>query len=382
MNPVRILLIPLLLVSLTACERIKGLVGRGGDSTSVAGDLGEGGDTTSTRSNVQIPVLAEEIVEGDLVISVLANGRVQSESITPVKAEVGGLVEEITARPGERVEKGAPLVRLATEDFDFAIQRAEAGVAEATIRYEDYWRPDSIVQQRMPTQERLESARIRSGLASAELNLTEARMNKERATIRAPFSGVIDAINVNLGERISAGTAVTVLVDDVNLRIEASVLEHDLPYIRAGGTATATSPAAPNRVATGRITNVLPLVDSVSRSGRAYVRLQGNGVLRPGMYADVRLEAQRLTNRITVSNRAIIERDGRPLVFVIRDGRAQWTYIQRGRNNGLRTEVLPDTSGPSAGAIPVKVGDLVIVDGHLTLIHDAPVRVVARPEDQ
>jgi hypothetical protein len=60
-------------------------------------------------------------------------------------------------------------------------------------------------------------------------------------------------------------------------------------------------------------------------------------------------------------------------VFVVKDGRAQWTYILPGRSNGTFTEVLPDSS---SGEVPVRAGDAVIVDGHLTLTHDAPVRVV------
>jgi hypothetical protein len=44
--------------------------------------------------------------------------------------------------------------------------------------------------------------------------------------------------------------------------------------------------------------------------------------------------------------------------------------------------VLPDTSGTYVGQIPVNPGDIVIVDGHLTLIHDAPVRVVEQRQDQ
>jgi HlyD family secretion protein len=95
------------------------------------------------------------------------------------------------------------------------------------------------------------------------------------------------------------------------------------------------------------------------------------------MYADVRLEATRLTGRIVVPARAVIERDNRPLVFVVRDGRAQWTYIQPGRTNGLETEVLPDST---TGQIPLNPGDIVLVEGHLTLTHDAPVRVVPRAE--
>jgi multidrug efflux pump subunit AcrA (membrane-fusion protein) len=127
----------------------------------------------------------------------------------------------------------------------------------------------------------------------------------------------------------------------------------------------------------GRIDAVLPMVDSVKRTGRVIVRVPGEGALRPGMYADVQLEAQRLTGRRLVPTKAIIERDTRPLVFVVRDGRAQWTYIVPGRSNGVETEVLPDSS---TGVIPVEPGDQVIVDGHLTLTHDAAVSVATLRE--
>jgi len=166
-------------------------------------------------------------------------------------------------------------------------------------------------------------------------------------------------------------------VDLVNLRIDAAVLEHDLPLIRVGGDAVVTVAAAPDQPVRGRIAAVLPLVDTATRAGRALIRVRGNNVLRPGMYADVRLEATRLRDRIVVPARAVIERDGRPLVFVAREGRAQWVYITPGRSNGLETEVLPDSS---TGEIPVKPGDMVLVEGHLTLTHDAPVRVVPRAE--
>jgi hypothetical protein len=60
-------------------------------------------------------------------------------------------------------------------------------------------------------------------------------------------------------------------------------------------------------------------------------------------------------------------------VFVVKEGRAQWVYINPGRSNGSETEVLPDSA---SGVIPVEPGDQVIVSGHLTLTHDAPVRVI------
>lgn len=354
---------------------------KGSGDTDATGETGEGGDAPATeeRSTLTLPVTADEAIDGDLVVSIVTRGLVRSESETRLRAEVGGVVEAITARPGERVTKGQAIVQLAAYEFDFAIRRAEATVAEAQRRYEEDYKPDSILGQ-MPTPERLRAARIRSGLATAELTLEQAKYDKQRSTIRAPFDGIIDRFDVSIGERISAGQIVTTVVDAVNLRIEAAVLEHDIPYIRAGGEAQVSSAATPQRVARGRITSVLPIVDSTTRAGRAYVRLTGNDVFRPGMSVDVRLEAQRLANRRLVPSPAIIQRDGRDLVFVVKDGRAQWVYVVSGKSNGQFTEILPDTSGQYSGTIPVHVGDQVIVEGHLTLTHDAPVQVVARRE--
>jgi HlyD family secretion protein len=217
----------------------------------------------------------------------------------------------------------------------------------------------------------------KAGLAGGRLLLERARFEQARTLIASPVAGVVQSIDVAVGEKLSAGQSVSTVVDTRRLRVEAQVLEHDLPLIRVGGEAIVSSAGAPDRPLRGRVDALLPLVDSVARSGRAIVRLTGDGTLRPGMYADVQLEATRLRNRRLVPARAVIERDGRPLVFVVKDGRAQWTYIVPGRSNGVDTEVLPDSS---SGEIPIKAGDPVIVDGHLTLTHDAPVKLLPKPD--
>ncbi|MFN8859223.1 MAG: efflux RND transporter periplasmic adaptor subunit, partial [Gemmatimonadaceae bacterium] len=242
--------------------------------------------------------------------------------------------------------------------------------------------PESLVTGRGPTPDQRRALMNRAGVTAARLQLERARYELARATVRSPVAGVVQAVEVAVGEKLSAGQALATVVDTRHLRVEAQLLEHDLPLVRVGGEALVTTAGAPGRAVRGRVDALLPLVDSVARAGRAVVRLTGDGVLRPGMYADVKLEATRLPNRRLVPARAVIERDGRPLVFVVRDGRAQWTYIVPGRSNGVDTEVLPDSS---SGEIPVKAGDPVIVDGHLTLTHDAPVRVAvpaARSRDR
>ncbi len=359
----------LAVILLGACG--KGENSAGADSTAAAPD------EEGSGSSLSLPVVGEAVREGDLVLTVTTTGQISSESSIPLKLEAGGTVLEVPARPGERLSKGQVILRLDPRPFDIAVQEAEAQLRQAQLNLLDNTVPDSIVSGRSVTGERLRNAEVRSGLELARVRLERAMYERERATITAPFDGTLDDLRVAPGERVSAGQEIGRLVDLEHLRIDAAVLEHDLPMVKLGGEAIVSTAAAPDRPVRGRIATILPLVDSATRAGRALIRVPGNGVLRPGMYADVRLEASRLSRRTIVPASAVIERDGRPLVFVVRDGRAQWTYIVPGRSNGLETEVLPDSS---TGAIPVQPGDTVLVEGHLTLTHDAPVRVVPRAE--
>ncbi|MBC8090325.1 MAG: efflux RND transporter periplasmic adaptor subunit [Phycisphaerae bacterium] len=215
---------------------------------------------------------------------------------------------------------------------------------------------------------------MREGLPGASLALEKAKQELLRSTLLSPIDGVLDAVLVTIGERIDAGKPIATVVDPDNLHVDAQVFEHDLAVLRAGSEAFITSAGAPGKELRGRVEAILPLLDSTTHAGRAIVQFAGDGRLRPGMYAEVQLESMRLTNRRLVPTRAVIERDGRPLVFVVREGRAQWVYIEAGRSNGIETEVLPDTV---TGVIPVNPGDKVIVDGHLTLTHDASVTITA-----
>lgn len=366
-----------LALSLTACDKLKAVAGGTGtpaDSAAAADSADSGG---STSSNVNLPVVAGEAADGDLVLTINTTGQVRSDSEGRIRSEVAGTVSRVLVRPGERVRRGQVLVELDPRPFDLDLAEAEVALAQAAQAYGDLYRPDSAATGVMPSQTRLDAFVIRSGLAAARVRLDRAKLNRERSAITAPFTGTVDRVAAVLGDRITAGQDVGTLVDLENLRVEAAVLEHDLPLIRIGGEAVVTSAAIPGQALTGRVSAILPMVDSTTRAGRAYVRLTGGGALRPGMYADVRLEAQRLTGRRIVPARAIIERDGRPLVFVVREGRAQWTYVTPGRTNGRETEILADSV---SGLIPVNAGDQVIIEGHLTLTHDAPVRVVAARE--
>jgi HlyD family secretion protein len=357
------------LASLAACKG-EGEEGTGNGDASDSSSVGADGPATT---QLTLPVAAVEVREGDLVLTVSTTGQVASDEVATLRSEVAATVSKVLVRAGDRVRAGQPLVEFDAQLLDIAVKEAEANLERAQVQYRDTYYPDSVVTGRPPSEEQRRNARARSGLSSAEVALERAQYEREKAIVKSPFAGLVDQVMIAPGMRVSAGEQITRVVNLGALRVDAQVLEHDMPLVKEGGQAIVSSAAAGNRSIIGRVVAVLPLVDTTTRSGRAFVRIPANTSLRPGMYADVRLEATRLPNRRLVPTRAIIQRDNRPLVFVVRDGRAQWVYINPGRSNGMETEVLPDSG---TGLIPVEVGDNVIVEGHLTLTHDAAVRVV------
>lgn len=336
-------------------------------------------DSTKAGSTLALDVVGEPARKGDLVLTVTATGQIRSDAITVRKAEATGTVQEVLVRPGDHVKRGQPLVKLDPRPLDLDVQSAEAQVASARVKYRTEIEPDSIASGQTPTANRKAYALANSGLEAAQVALDKAKLARENAVITAPFDGVVDKVNVAVGDRVGNGQEIATIVDLTNLRVEAQVLEHDLPLLRVGGDAFVTIAAAPDKPVRGTIAAILPVVDTVTRAGRAVVRLKGDGTLRPGMYADIRLESARLHDRIIVPTRAVIERDNRPLVFVVKDGRAEWVYINPGRRSATETEVLPDSS---SNEIPLKPGDIVLTDGHLTLTHQAPVRLTRKRDDQ
>lgn len=361
------------LLLLIGCARGSGEAASDDSATQAKATEGTGSATLT------LPVVGDQVIKGDLVLSVNATGIIRSEASSMVTAETQGTVAEVLVRPGDRVTKGQVLVRLDTKPLELALERAEANHRNAQARYSAEIIPDSVTTGAPPTEARRNYARASSGLGTAEVDLREARLNLERAEIKAPFAGVIEEVPVALGERVASGAKMAMVVDIVHLRVEARVMEHDLPLLSRGGMADVMVPAMPNDTIHGTIAAVLPLVDSAGKAGTAVVRVTGDGKLRPGMYAEVRLEANRLPGRIIVPERALIERQGRPLVFKVSKGIAEWVYVNPGRSNGRQREILPDTV---SGIIPLTPGDTVLIDGHLTLTHQAPVRLVSKPEQQ
>ena len=93
------------------------------------------------------------------------------------------------------------------------------------------------------------------------------------------------------------------------------------------------------------------------------------------MYARVSLEANFFPDRILVPRSAILEKDRRTMLFVFEDGRAKWRYVTTGMENDTQVEILANEETSM-----VEPGEIVLVDNHFYIIHDAPVTLVESAE--
>ncbi|MEX0907443.1 MAG: efflux RND transporter periplasmic adaptor subunit, partial [Gemmatimonadota bacterium] len=231
---------------------------------------------------------------------------------------------------------------------------------------------DRIEDARMRAQ-RDSAARARSGLDAAAVAIARAELQLARTRLTAPFGGRVANLQVVPGQYVSAGDEVLTIQAMDPIKVEAQVLESEIGFLAPGRTARVTFAAFPGEVFEGRIASINPIVEQTTRTARVSIMVaNASGRILPGMYAQASLAARRFPDRVLVPRDAILERDRRNMLFVYEDGRAKWRYVNPGLMNDTQVEILEE--GPEDGM--VAPGEIVLVGGHYTLMHDAPVRVV------
>jgi HlyD family secretion protein len=337
-----------------------------------------GGDDAFGGSGPQ-PVYGAMVVKDTLVISVNATGQAAAWQQIPLSVEVAGRIAKLPYQENDPVAAGSVLLSLDTTEFAFNLASANTRLKQAQANYRaeiltDYRITDPALRASRDT-----AARMKSGLAEAEIQLQKATMDYERVRLRAPFTGRVANIKAVPGQRVSPGSEVMTIIDIDPIKVEVQVLESQIGFLARGRKAQITFAAFPDEVFNGQIETTNPMVDQTTRMARVTVTIPNpRGRILPGMYARVKLDATRLADRILVPRTAILQR-GRDLVMVYRPegdhGVAEWRYVTIGQGNDDLVEIIenPDTK-------MVAPGEIVLTNGHYTIAHDAPVKLVNKPD--
>jgi Cu(I)/Ag(I) efflux system membrane fusion protein len=161
-------------------------------------------------------------------------------------------------------------------------------------------------------------------------------------TLRAPASGIVVEKNVVEGDRIMPGMTVYRIADLSTVWVEAEIFEKDLGLVAEGRSATVRFEAFPGREFAARVTYVHPTVSLESRTGRIRLELPNpDGLLKPGMYARIRLEAPALEPAPVVPRSALLSTGTRSLVFIRSDdGALVPREVTPGRTVGRDIQIL------------------------------------------
>jgi len=206
----------------------------------------------------------------------------------------------------------------------------------------------------------------RAAIGSAEAAARNAAVSVDYTVIRAPFDGVILSKSANVGDLVTPFSsaadskgAVVSMADMSTLEVEADVAESSLSKINVGQPAEIILDALPDARFRGRISRIVPTVDRAKATVMTKVKFDViDPRILPEMSAKVSFLSQEVSAEqqqplLAVAADAIVQRDGQPVVFVMRDGVAVMVPVVPGKKIGDLTAITGNVkSGEKAVARP------------------------------
>lgn len=279
-----------------------------------------------------------------------ASGYVVARRKAVVSAKIQGRLSELRVEEGSEVREGQVIARLESTDYQAQVMRAQAAVlrAEAELAEnqrqlrlaEDLTRQNILgTDQRDAIASRVRIAEAQLAQAKADQSFSEAQFANTQ--IRAPFSGVVVKKMAEVGESVApippgvnlstSSGAIVALADLATLEVEADVAESNVAKVQNGQPAEVTVEAIPDKRFRAVLRQVTPTADRTKATVQVKVTiLEKDKDLKPEMSAKVTfLESEKKSEQkapgttvVSVPKAAVVTRDGKPLVFLLREGKA------------------------------------------------------------
>ncbi|MEE9613841.1 MAG: efflux RND transporter periplasmic adaptor subunit [Thermodesulfobacteriota bacterium] len=338
------------------------------------GKGGKGGNAArqAPPPNVRVWTAAAE----DVVQRVEAVGTIEPEEEVVVSAEVAARVTRIFRDEGERVKRGGPLAVLDEKKFSLGVAKTGADLrkagAELDYAEKDLKRKEELAGEGMVTREAYDEALAARDAHSAEVESFEAALELAKRELRdsrvtSPLTGFISERYVSRGSYVKDGDELFSVIDIDPVKVSASIPERYLGEVRTGQQVRVRVESAPDGEFTGTIYFISPSLDEDTRTFKVKARIPNPyGLLKPGLFADVRIVTGMKAGIFLVPESGVITRGGKSVLFVVSDGAASRRELRVGKRHGGKVEVLDG----------IGEGEKVVVDGAHGLTDGAKVNVV------
>lgn len=329
-------------------------------------------------------VYTEAVERDDIVRWVKASGKIDPRIKVNISAHVIGKIERLFVEEGDWIDAGAPFLELEPEAFVAARDQASAQVAiarsgerQAEIRWQDaelrLRRMQRLRDEGIASLEDLEQAELtdksaalqreeaREGILQAQAALDKAQDDLSKATIFAPISGRVIALNAEEGEVVVSGTmnnpasVIGTIGDLSELLAEVDVDETEVAYLEEGQDATLEVDALPEREYAGRVVEIgssgfeRPQQPDVTFFTVKILLEEPDAALRPGMSVRAEVNTAERQATLTVPIQAVVDRkpvddeagEEIEVVFVVDEvGKVEQRAVTTGLSDATRVEIL------------------------------------------
>ncbi|MCK5639858.1 MAG: efflux RND transporter periplasmic adaptor subunit [Gammaproteobacteria bacterium] len=318
----------------------------------------DGGNSNEPAGTVRIdPVAVQNIgvriaraEKRSLSRSLRAVGRVayNEERLAKLYPKTEGWVEELyVGKTGEKVKKGMPLLNIyspqlvtSQQEYLLALDNWEA-LKESP--FEDIRQSAEALMQ--SARERLELLDVP---AHQLRELERDHKVKKYMHIHSPFDGTVIKMGVREGQHVTARTELYSLADLSKVWAFVDIYEDQLPWVKEGDKAEMRVRAIPGRVFKGQVSYIYPYMESKTRTVQLRLEFDNRDMsLKPEMFANITLQANRQAEAVVVPSEAIIRSGTREQVFVVRGpGKFEPREVKVGISTEGMTQIL---EGVNAG---------------------------------
>lgn len=369
----------------------------------VIGAIGYLGYAGWLTPGVQVEVGAVTLAYPSQAFTLLnGTGYVVAQRRADVASKATGRLEWLGVEEGSRVKKGQVIAKLENQDVTATMEQAAANVSVAKANVEQAEaelkdaslglnRARDLIEKHSISQEAYDAAVARNDKARAALTSVKAavvaanaayrgaQVAVEYTLIRAPFDGVILAKNANIGDVVAPFSttplskgAVVSMADMDTLEVEADVSESNLQKVKLGQPCEIQLDALPDSRFRGVVHRVVPTVDRTKATVLVKVHfVDKDSRILPDMSAKVAFLSRELSPKqqrpvTVVPQSAVVSRDGKQWVFLVRGNMAAEVTVETGASLG-------DGLVVSQGLSP---GDKVVLKPPAGLKDGAEIRLV------
>ncbi len=339
-----------------------------------------------TEEETFTAVEVETLKPMELFIENIMTAKVFADKDVFVIPLMAGKVEKINIKVGDRVQKDDVLFVMDKDDITKQVNQASAAyeaakagfdVSKQQIQsakdnfekvkklYEEGAIPETQYEQAKlaASDESLEAAKM--GVEQAKVAYNNAASMLNNAQVKAPISGVISSVNIVEGEYATSSNPPITIVDSDSITIEFGVPGNLINKIKKGDTVTVEISAAEYKNE-AVINSVASSADLMTNLYNVSIVLENDGLIKPGMFAKVYLNTDRIEKTLAVKTEAVKEKDDIKYVFVTNGDVATEKEVTTGLDTGTYIEIKTGLTE----------GDKVIVKGQDYITDGSKIKVV------